>query len=393
LNDPQALDDLLAQLQVETDPSVRVAIAKALAPIGDVRAEPTLERLLGDDQPDAVAEAAAIGLEGLGPALNRDHPNDAAALARELRDVLRRRTSSGGHDALRAALVGAMAPLRDQEVLQDLILNDGVLNASRESDEVRVAAVRALGELADRRFADTLGRAALEDPSPVVRRMAVTELEKNPAAAEQAESIFDRLTSPTTEANSDVRDAAWQMVQSVLDRLDPHTLVGFAQALKGRGQTDRQVIVLQAIVKQLIATNDQDDLPGELQELGTSLMSLNRFDDAVQAFDQALKIARDKKVAVQVEQLEEYEMEARLRTGNYAEAIAFASLLLREKVGNQPLVGRAIKNEADRLVQHGTPADLTAARDLINQAMHMDPPLQDPYRERVQNAVPAQAGH
>jgi HEAT repeat protein len=396
LNDPQALDDLLAQLEVETDPSARAAEALALEPIGNVRAQPTLEKLLADDQPDAVATAAAHGLQGLGAALYRDHPNDAAALARELRDVLRRRTSSGGHDALRAALVEAMVPLKDQEVLQDLILNDGVLNAGRESDAVRAAAVRALGELADRRFADTLGRAALEDPSPEVRVTAVQELENNPAGAEQAESIFDRLTSPTTELNPDVRDAAWHMVQSVLDRLDPATLAGIAQQLKVRGQLDRQVVVLQAIVKQLVAASNQDDLPGFLQELGTSLMSLNRYDDAVQAFDQALKIARRKNVPVLVDALDQLELDARLRgsaeSGNYAEATAFAAELLREKVDNQERVGSAIKNEVERLVQSGRPADIAAARELVNQAMRMDPPLQDPYRDRVQNAVPPQSG-
>jgi HEAT repeat protein len=390
LNDPQALDVLLAQLQVETDPSVRAALALALAPIGDVRAEPTLERLLGDDQPDAVAEAAAHGLEGLGPALRRDHPNDAAALARELRDVLKRRTSAGGHEALRAALVGAIGPLKDQEVLQDLILNDGVLNAARESDTVRKAAVRALGELDDQRFADTLGRAALEDPSPGVRETAVKALQNNPGAAEQAESIFDRLTSPATEADPDVREAAWQMVQGVLNRLDPATLAGIAQTLKDRGQIDRQVVVLQEIVKQLSATNNQDDLPTFLLDLGTSLMSLDRFNDAVPVFEQALKLTRQ---PVMVDQLGEYELEARLRTGNYVEAMAYASELLREKVQNQQHVGDAIKKEIDRLVQTGRPDNIAAARDLVNQAMKLDPPLQDPYRSQVQNAVPAQAGH
>jgi HEAT repeat protein len=393
LNDPQALDVLLAQLQVETDPSVRAALALALAPIGDVRAEPTLERLLGDDQPDAVAEAAAHGLQGLGPALRRDHPNDAAALARELRDVLRRRTASGGHEALRAALIGAIGPLKDQEVLQDLILNDGVLNAARESDAVRAAAVQALGDLQDRRFADTLGRAALEDPSPKVRVAAVTALENNPGAAEQAESIFDRLTSPATESDPEVRDRAWHMVQSVLDRLDPATLAGIAQTLKGRGQVDQQVVVLQEIVKQLSAANNQEELPAYLLDLGTSLMSLNRYDDAVPVFEQALKLARQQNVPVMVDNLGDYELEARLRTGSYPEAMAFASQLLREKVQNQQHVGDEIKKELDRLVQSGRPADIAAARDLVNQAMKLDPPLQDPYRERVQNAVPEQAGH
>jgi tetratricopeptide (TPR) repeat protein len=236
----------------------------------------------------------------------------------------------------------------------------------------------------------------LEDPSPEVRVTAVQELENNPAGAEQAESIFDRLTSPTTELNPDVRDAAWHMVQSVLDRLDPATLAGIAQQLKVRGQLDRQVVVLQAIVKQLVAASNQDDLPGFLQELGTSLMSLNRYDDAVQAFDQALKIARRKNVPVLVDALDQLELDARLRgsaeSGNYAEATAFAAELLREKVDNQERVGSAIKNEVERLVQSGRPADIAAARELVNQAMRMDPPLQDPYRDRVQNAVPPQSG-
>jgi hypothetical protein len=94
-----------------------------------------------------------------------------------------------------------------------------------------------------------------------------------------------------------------------------------------------------------------------------------------------------------VDQLGEYELEARLRTGNYVEAMAYASELLREKVQNQQHVGDAIKKEIDRLVQTGRPDNIAAARDLVNQAMKLDPPLQDPYRSQVQNAVPAQAGH
>jgi tetratricopeptide (TPR) repeat protein len=122
-------------------------------------------------------------------------------------------------------------------------------------------------------------------------------------------------------------------------------------------------------------------------------MSLNRYDDAVPVFEQALKLARQQNVPVMVDNLGDYELEARLRTGSYPEAMAFASQLLREKVQNQQHVGDEIKKELDRLVQSGRPADIAAARDLVNQAMKLDPPLQDPYRERVQNAVPEQAGH
>jgi HEAT repeat protein len=388
LNDPKALNDLLAQLAIEHDPNVKAALALALTPIGDIRGEQALEVLLTSDQSDAVVRAAAGALGGLGATLRREHPNDSAALARRLRDVLRARTGNGGDDELRAALVEAMVPLRDQEVLRELIDHDGVLNASRESNTVRAAAVRALGELTDRHFADTLVRTALDDPSPDVRRPAVQALQNNPAAAEQAEPIFDRLMSPATEPDPSVRDAAWQFEQGVLDQLAPQTLSRFAQFFKDHNQIDRQVIALQALVKKLASNGNPDDLGSSLEDLGDALVTLDRFDEAVAAFKQSLDIARNLNNLAEIDTRSERELDALLRTGNYAQAIDFAQSMLKDDK-NQPRVRNAIKAEAERLIQTGHPADIAAARDLVNRALHMTPSLRLELKESLEATLPA----
>jgi len=131
INDPDALDELLAQLKVEPDPTVRAAIAKALGPIQNLRAVPTLINLLSDESlPTAEAAANALGnLASPGP-LPTD-PKLARKTALALRDTILSKSETQGTGDLRAACIEALAPLAQPDIVQDL-LNHKLMDPGKE---------------------------------------------------------------------------------------------------------------------------------------------------------------------------------------------------------------------------------------------------------------------
>ena len=76
--------------------------------------------------------------------------------------------------------------------------------------------------------------------------------------------------------------------------------------------------------------------------------------------------------------------DALLKTGNYDSATAFAAQQLTVNPAYQRIVGPKIKNEASRLKETGDNAD---ALKLINAALKMSPPLDQRYRDDLQETA------
>ncbi len=119
INDADALQPLLTQLAQESDPDVRIAIARALAPIGDLGAVPSLVKLL-DDPSLRVVEAGAQALRELGQALRQKDAAMAHQVALKLSQVTETRSQGPQGASLREACVYAMASLRDPALASTL---------------------------------------------------------------------------------------------------------------------------------------------------------------------------------------------------------------------------------------------------------------------------------
>jgi HEAT repeat protein len=376
INDKDSLDPLLAQLAQETDGKVRAALARALAPINDLRAVPALIGLL-DDSSIAAARAAAEALEQLGEKIRVDNPSLALQTARALRAGLEKRSATPGNSDLREAMVDAMTPLRDDELLPTFysLLNE----RSDESAQMHRLALKGIGEIGNPQSAAVIAP-SLNDRDAVVRLEAVKALGKVHTAGEYAETLVHRLDA-NEEPDPSVRDAAWQVLQGVLPDLAKEKLSNFADRFKD--QPEMQVVVLKALADQLAKLNMQDELAATQQNIGADLMRLNDPKSAAEYFRQALEARKKQGQAVPgvvLVGLMEDRMKALLLSKQYPDAIAFAAQNIRENANNQQSMGAEIRQEADRLCEAGS---LNDALKLIQEAQKMDPPLAEQYRDQL----------
>lgn len=374
INDATALQPLLAQLAQESDAQVRAAIARALAPINDPAAIPALLAML-DDPSYTAARAAAEAIERLGPKLRQDNPVLAAETAGKLRDALERRPQAPGNSELREALVGAMVPLRQEQLLPSLrTLLEG---ARGESAEIRRLALRAIGEIGKPQSAGVIV-AAIDDRDPRVRREAITALGNIPNAGDYAETLRQRL-NPAVEPDADIRDKVWNVLTSTFPNLSVEQLQNFSERF--RDEPQRLIFVYKELAAQQLKLRKTDDLATTNQNIGATLMRLNEPKEAALYFKLALDYKKTQNVPdMVVVTLTEDLMKALLLSKQYPEAIAFAAASIRENPIHHQQMGAAIKQEAERLRNAG---DLASALALITEAQKMDPPLGSVFRDQL----------
>ena len=353
---------------------MRAALARALAPIKDPRAVPVLIAMLDDPAPDAAA-AAANAIKGMGLHLRENDAALARRAALALRDALERRTTPQQNAALRETLIGAMGPLRQGELLP---LFTGMLAERRgESLEVRRLAIGAIGEIADPRSAGVL-ITPLDDRDQRIRLAAVQALALNPALAENAEALRDRL-DPQREPSPEVREAAWRALSSVFPQLSVQQLNIWAERFKDNAE--RRKLVLQALRDQQLRDRDEDGLATSRTQLGEVLMKLKEFPNAAEQFRLAREYKKTQNVpAAALDQLMRAQMEALLYARDFDAVATFASQMSTESAENIPVVSGLIWREAQRLRDAG---EFQAALDLIVAARNVKPPLS----ERVQGEL------
>ena len=396
LNDEQAIDALLAQLESEPDAEVRRELAQALIPARDVRVVRPLVRLLSDPSP-AVAEVAARGLgdtENLTPIILQDR-----ALAEEvgnaLRETLRTRTSATRATSLRAALVDAMGTLKDTAFRQRYT----ELVGTNETPAVRRAALRALGELGEPSAADTVLETLLRDKDPAIRTEAINALGKT-ANDTHAEAIFNFMNG---EPDEKIRSAAWRVLGNIFAAAGQQPGPQQARWLnlwadRFRDQPERRLEVLEVLAKRLLA----DDRPAELasvrQNIGTELMTLSQraaeAGDTEQAEEHAAKAATvyqlalnhylekdPKNQAIVTGFLREQRLASLLASRNYQDSARFAAESIAANPVNQEPMGVQLKREVDRLLMGKR---LDDALKLIEAINGMDPKLADQYLDPIQ---------
>jgi HEAT repeat protein len=371
INDQEALGPLLTQLAQEPDPQVRAALIAALTPIRDISAAATFLKLLNDPSTDVV-EAACRALTEVGPVLRQQQPAMADHAAEALIHLLNTRTRPGS-SGLRESAIDALGSLKYPPSLKTL----GMILRDVETVSVRRAALRALGALGDPRSQDLIIQNALDDPNKDIRLAAVNALGSTATFA-AAEALYRHL-QPSNEPDERVRAAAWRVLESLFPSASKEQLALWPDRFNNDPQ--RQLAVLKALAGLYTRGDDADRLAFVQQNLGAVLMKLNQPAEAAGYFDKALQhwIAEGNNMLTQG--LIRQNIEALLRSGQYEQAITFASDMIRRNLSDQQTMGIAIRDQAQRLADAGDKPNL---QRLVAATKKMDPPLDSNYTSQLQ---------
>jgi HEAT repeat protein len=376
LNHRPALGAELTQLAQERDELVKVALVDAIGTVGDPAAAPQVAQLLITETSARVITAAAKALGTSGRGLRNGDPALWDRVTRRLRQLA---LGAGVGPDVRVAAIDALTALQDPELLE---LCGGLLSANRPdpSPLVRQAALRALGALtgnAAAEGAEIITRVLGEDRDPAVRRAAVDALGRVGNLPEHG--ILLMQYGGPREPDEGVRLAANDAFLALLPRATPAQLNRERPGLKN--DPVRNAAVLEELCRQLErspAPQDKEDLANLRVELGDVNLKQGQPAKAAAnyrtALDYYLRTNHGENVVTPlIQQL----IDALLAARDYTGAVRFAEEMIQRDQKNQDTVGPAIRNEADRLRMRSDPK---AALQLINEALRMNPALDDRFQ-------------
>jgi HEAT repeat protein len=375
LNHRPALAAELTQLAQESEDPVKVALCDALGRIGDPVAAPQLAALLSDSSP-AVFTAAAGALSRVGQDLRGAADGLPPAALESLRRMAR---SRGASDAVRIAAIDALGVLRDPQFVD---LAQRLLSGPQAdpSVDVRQATLRGLASLGDPAAAELITRALREETrEPAMRRAALDALGRVGNLPEHGTLLLD-YTSPRNESDESVRQRAWEAYQALLPRASPAQLTAEQNSLKN--DPVRRAVVLEELCRKLEqspAPQDKANLAANRENLGDAYIARRPPEPAKAA--PHLRRALDYFVANGANEnvttpLSQKVIDAYLKAKDYAQAARFAEQVMSREPAQIAEMGRAIKQEADRL-RSPTVNDARAAQQLIDEALKMNPPLEE----------------
>lgn len=388
--DPNAVDAILTQLQVENDTQVKIDLLDAVARQPIAKAIPVIEQMIKDPSPQVAASAAAA-LRAIATSPNfKISPAQAKQIFDDLQALLQARTGAPGMPSaepgageLRAAIVGAMAVLSPADTAAAMDLFPRLLDPN-ESARVRQRALSGLAGLGEQ-SGDIIAHELdpNTEPDPSVRETAAISLGKvgSFTYARQLDTSMDTSSRPQYEPAKEVREAAWKSFQSLLPDASTRDLANWAEIFRRRSnEPDYEAVVRQELARKYQAAGDLQSLAVEQQRIGAIYLGLKppQYNDAVPYLRQALKywegVQAQQTIVVQ---LVRALMDSLLRSGQYRDAIQFGEYEMNRDASNQDVIGAAIRNVAEELVAKSDPASDKAAGDLINQALEMKTPALD----------------
>jgi len=374
LNDRQSLEPLLAQLSIEPNAAVRVAIMSALVEIRDPRAVPALIGLTNDPSM-RVAVAATESLAKLGGVIRTEQALSARVSA-ALVQAIRNRAQQPANDELRAASVEALVPLRDprhQQLFLSLYPNQGV--------RTRVAAIQGLGEIGDPASGNTIINWLRGEQDALVRLAALGAL-RTVGTFQLDVAIFEH-TKPQVEPDASNRKAAWDTFVALMPGAGQQQLSDWAQRFFANGEFDRRIPVLQEILKKQQAANDPAAAAITQEQIGESYMNLQppRPQAAVPYYREALQYwlangGNPQNVAAQTRSLLKAQIAAKL----YADAITLAREAINRDRTQQGDVMGMIATAAERLNETAQPRE---AERLATEALGLRDIIEPRFVERL----------
>lgn len=378
LNDAQAFEPLLAQLNVEPDAAVKVGIMAALVTIRDARAARELVRLL-DDASLRVAITAAESLAKIGDVVRPD-PALTEQVAAALVQTLNGRARQDPSGELKAACTEALVPLRDPRQ-QNLF--QGLLNPN-ESSRTRVAAIAGLGAVGDRNAGNLVVNWLRGENDPLVRMAALGAL-RSVGTFQLDEAIFD-YTKPQVEPDASNRKAAWDTFVALLPDASKQRLNTWAERFFRAGEFDRRIPVLREILRKQEADNELQAAAITREQIGESYMRLQppQPQPAIPLYREALNYwLTNNGAQLVVLGLTKSLVDAQVTARQYAEAVTFAGEAINRDPSLMPDVMGIITNAADRLNASGQPRD---AERLATEALKLTN-VEQRFRARLEAAL------
>ncbi len=186
--------------------------------------------------------------------------------------------------------------------------------------------------------------------------------------------------NPAEEADSSVRDKAWEVLQGFLPRLPKEQLMVWAERF--REAPDRRLVVLRVLAGKQLEDHEPEQLAFTWQGMAEAQMKLSQPVDAGESLRKALEYWDSQRVENMVtEGLIEQRLDALLAGRQYANVVQFGQQLIARRPVYQQTVGAKIRAEAERLRQAG---DVEIALRLIDESQKMNPPLPPRYRDDLQ---------
>jgi hypothetical protein len=289
--------------------------------------------------------------------------------------VFVKRTDAPGAEHLREVLVEAMAPLRDPKRLDTYFK---LLNL-RESDLTRRAALKGIADLKDPNASDPVVAWLKKEPSPAVRREAITTLGAI-GGTDQFQTLYQSM-QPANESDASVREEAWRVFASLLP--DAST----AQVNRWPSQftfdSDKLVVVLKALADKLDQDKNYNELAKTRQSIGEALMKTTppQPTEAAKYFRLSLDyFQKNNNPQMVIETNIHSLLEALLKSKQYQEAADFASKMIATSPENQLTVGPMFKEEAEHLRDNNQFQD---AQRLIDVTKKMQPALESRYAKML----------
>ena len=388
LNNREALPAMLAQLAVEPDAGVRVAIAQAFWPIGDLRAVPPLVQLLRDPSL-RVAITAAESLAKLGKLVQAAPPplaGQVAAALVEAMDAPRAvQDPSGAGGELRSACAEALVTLQDRGQQQRFL---GLLRLA-EPPRSRRAALGGIGLLGDQNTANRLVDWLGAEPDPTARLAALGAL-KSVGTFRFAESVY-RYTRPDVEPDESVRRAAWSTFVSLLPGGTKQELAGWADRVARDGRQDQRVAVLQVLVTKQLADGEARDAAFTRVGIAEAYELLKQPQDAIPHYQEALAYWQmNGNPPEQAGPLNQRLLRAWLAARRYPEAVDFANQTI-DRYGQTAAadVAAQIATAAEGLLLNGQPRDAERLATEAQQKLRNVPARFQPRFQEVVRAAQA----
>lgn len=376
LNLVGAENDLLLQLPEEPNPDVREAMAAVLGVIKDPRATPVLRPLLSDASP-RVATAAAGALREMAPQLRQADPQAAGNLAAELWRAGSQRAGNPAWAAFRAACIETIGLLGDTKLDRNLLgLADPI---NEEPQQVRISALRALGEMHSERAAAGIAN-FLQNEANANTDLRLEEIDalSKTGKFDAYAPLLSRYTAPNEEPNPRVRAAAWKAFTDMFPTASSTSLKEWSDRL--RGDPKRQIELLKALTDKLAPANNKDDWAYEEQNLGAAYAADHHPELAAVEFQKAFgywsaqRGELTQRTALLLQQL----LTAYLDSRQYEAACKFAASQLRANRNRQNDVGPTLSNYVGSLIAAGSrdPQKIADAKELTALALKMEPALE-----------------
>lgn len=385
--DPASASAMVEQLGKETDALAKANLIRSLAPLRDRKALDLAVRFV---QTDASPHVQAEAIDAIRLAADVVS-NDADLRNRVLATLvpLAKNPAPPGRELLRVKAIDALAAMREaslRTLFQDLV-------KPAETTDVRIAGLRALGNLKDPNLGDQIA-GSMTDVNPAIREAAVQ------AMGSVVHPLYiplmqDRLN----DANDGVKTAAWEVLKTWMPDLTESDLASLADGLKAAGDQPKQLTALLELHDRLAkdvssassdAQRDQKlrDLATEQQNIGDVLQAVGRPGDAAEQFKASLDYWKTHNApAGLIDTLTGNVASALFAARRWADATAFAEGFVGQSVPTsiEETVSKEFKVAADNLLKSNDPKAYDDAMELFKAIDKMNPKLrQIPYLDQLQ---------